>query len=202
MIPKGAPVAQKVYGSISVSLDGFITGPNDRPGRPLGDRGEVLHDWMAGLNHADRVREVDVLQELFAALGALVVGRRGFDISETDWGDEPPFRCPVFVLTHRPMAPITRGETTYVFVDEGFDRALDLARRAAGTKHVGLHGATPVQQALRAGVLDELQLHLVPVLLGSGRRLFAEHADPPIRLERVRTIDGTGVTHLKFRVPR
>ena len=185
-----------VYTSISMSLDGYIVAPDDGRGQSLGDGGDVLHDWMGT---RDR-RDVDVLTELFDRLGALIVGRRGFEISFDDWGPEPPFRCPVFVLTRRGQAPITRGETTYTFVTEGFDKAIDLAKRAAGDKDVGLHGGTPIQQALAAGVLDELQIHLVPVLLGAGRRLFENAGAEQIPLEQVRVIEAPDVTHLKFRV--
>jgi dihydrofolate reductase len=165
----------EVYTSISMSLDGYIVAPHDR-------------------------RDVDVLGERFERLGALIVGRRGYEISVDDWGPEPPFRCPVFVLTHRGRPPLTRGQTTYTVVTEGFKHAIELARRAAGDKDVGLHGGTPIQQALVAGVLDKLQIHLVPVLLGAGRRLVEILGNERIPLELVRVIEAPDVTHVRFRV--
>ena len=198
----------KVYVSLSMSLDGFITGPNPRPGEPMGDGGERLHEWMAGM--ADFRERGDtsnadayVLRELSSRTGALLMGRTMFDAGEVPWGDDPPFGMPVFVLTHRPRETVTKqGGTTYTFVTDGLEAALEQAKAAAGGKDVGLVGGTNLaQQCLRAGILDEIQIHLVPVLLGAGTRLFDHLGVEPIELKRTRVVESpVSVTHLSFRV--
>jgi len=198
----------KVYVSLSMSLDGFITGPNPRPGEPMGDGGERLHEWMAGMaDYRERGdtsnADADVLHELSSRTGALLMGRTMFDAGEVPWGDDPPFGMPVFVLTHRPRETVTKqGGTTYTFVTDGLEAALEQAKAAAGGKDVGLGGgANLAQQCLRAGILDEIQIHLVPVLLGAGTRLFDHLGAEPIELERTRVVESpVSVTHLSFRV--
>jgi dihydrofolate reductase len=131
--------------------------------------------------------------------GAIVVGRRMYDNAE-GWGDDPPFRVPVFVLTHAPADPITKGDTTFTFVGGEVEGVLERAREAADGKDVAIGGgANTVDQFLEAGLVDELQVHVVPVLLGGGVRLF-DRLGPGIELERTRVVDSPGVTHLKFRV--
>jgi len=198
----------KVYLSLSMSLDGFITGPNPRPGERMGDGGERLHEWMAGMadfrERGDTSNaEADVLRELSSRTGALLMGRTMFDAGEVPWGEDPPFGMPVFVLTHRPRETLTKqGGTTYTFVTDGLEAALEQAKAAAGGKDVGLAGgANLAQQCLRAGILEEIQIHLVPVLLGAGRRLFDHLRAEPIELERTRVVESpVSVTHLSFRV--
>ncbi|HKH36527.1 MAG TPA: dihydrofolate reductase family protein [Rubrobacter sp.] len=198
----------KVYLSLSMSLDGFITGPDPRPGEPMGDGGERLHEWMAGMTDFRERGETgnpdaDVLRELSSRTGALLLGRTMLDFGEEPWGDDPPFGMPVFVVTHRPREPVTkRGGTTYIFVTDGLEAALERAQAAAGGKDVGLGGgASLAQQCLSAGLLDEIQVHLVPVLLGAGTRLFDHLGDQPIELERTGVVESpAGVTHLRFRV--
>ncbi len=129
----------------------------------------------------------------------MVMGRDGYEAAEAAWGPHPPFEVPIFVMTHRPRPDDAREGTTFHFVD-GFETALARARAAAGTQDVALHGASPIRQALAAGALDELQLQLVPVLLGSGRRLFEEREPAPVGLELLRVIDAPGAVHLKYRV--
>ena len=198
----------KVYLSLSMSLDGFITGPNPRPGEPLGDGGERLHEWMAGMEdfreRGDTINaDAEVLRELSSHTGALLMGRAMLDVGEEPWGDNPPFGMPVFVLTHRPREMVTKqGGTTYTFATEGIEAALEQAQAAAGGKDVGLAGgANLAQQYLKAGLLDEIQIHLVPVLLGDGVRLFdGIDTEDGLELEITRVIDSPQVTHLRYRV--
>jgi dihydrofolate reductase len=198
----------KVYVSLSMSLDGFITGPNPRPGEPMGDGGERLHEWMAGMadfrERGDTSNaDAEVLRELSSRTGALLMGRTTFDAGELPWGDDPPFGMPVFVLTHRPRETVSKqGGTTYTFVTDGLEATLEQTKAAAGGKDVGLvGGANLAQQCLRAGILDEIQIHLVPVLIGAGTRLFDHLGAEPIELERTRVVESpVSVTHLSFRV--
>jgi dihydrofolate reductase len=192
----------------SVSLDGFGAGPDVTMDNPMGDGGEGLHEWMwsaAGRTGWDGTA-VEGPQALLAGAGAVVVGRRMFDLGEEPWGDPPPFHDhPVFVVTHRAHAPIVKqGGTIYTFVTDGLDATLARAREAAGDKDiVVLGGADVIQQCLRGGLLDELHLHLVHIMLGGGTRLFGnlEAASPAgFTFERTRVIDAAGVTHLRFRL--
>lgn len=194
----------RVTASISVSLDGYITGPDPGPGQGLGVGGDVLHHWFSDAAAPDRaeITKDAVLAEQFDAMGAMITGRDGYEHAEEAWGNEPPFAVPVFVLTHWERPDDVRVGTTFHFVVEGFAAALRRAREAAGEKNVSLHGASPIQQALRAGVLDELQIHMVPVLLGAGRRLLEDTGDTQVRLEPIRVVPAPAVTHLKYRVCR
>jgi dihydrofolate reductase len=214
---------EKVILDISMSLDGFVAGPNQTLDEPLGEGGERLHEWAFGLKSfrerhglpgGDANVDSDVLEESVRATGATVMGRRMFsggrgpweDDPNADawWGDDPPFHHPVFVLTHHAREPVAKqGGTTFTFVTEGIEAALERARAAAGEADVAIGGGANVaQQYLRAGLLDELQIHVVPVLLGDGVRLFEHHvADPPRGLECTRVIESpTGVAHLRYRV--
>jgi len=189
----------KVTFDISMSLDGFITGPNEGVGNPLGDAGGRLHDWM----FADKTdADGEVLDEVYATTGAILMGRRMFDVGEEPWGDPPPFHMPVFILTHEAREPIPKqGGTTYTFATGGIQEALERARAAAGDKNVGIWGgANIMRQYLKAGLLDEMQIHLVPVLLGGGVRLFEDRGPERIQLKRTRTIQTPSATHLRFTV--
>jgi dihydrofolate reductase len=190
----------KVFADQSVSLDGFSAGPNVGIDNPMGDGGEELHAWQF---RGGRRREV--LDHLFGSgTGAVVVGRYTFDLGERHWGDEPPFHLPVFVVTHRAKETVTkRGGTTYTFVTDGIEGAVARARATAGDRDVVvLGGAAIIQQCIRAGLVDELQLHLVHILLGGGTPLFGGLDPAGLALERTRLIDEEGVTHLDFRVER
>ena len=183
-----------------MSLDGFITGPNEGVNNPLGDDDGRLHDWMfAKGTDADHA----VLTELYERSGAVIMGRRMFDVGEEPWGDPPPFGMPVFIVTHRLEAPrLMQGGTTYTFVD-GIHAALDQAQTIAGAKDIAIFGgAKVIQQYLVAGRVDELQLHVVPVLLGGGVRLFENLGRDRIEFELVRTIDTPNALHLRFRPRR
>jgi dihydrofolate reductase len=189
----------KVTFNISMSLDGFITGPNVGVGNGLGDGGERLHDWMF-----DAKTDADgaIVEEAYKSTGAVLMGRGMFDVGFEPWGDPPPFGMPVFVVTHEQREPLPmQGGTTYTFVTDGIEAALELARAAAGDRNVGVWGgANIVRQYLEAGLLDEMQIHLVPLLLGGGVRLF-EGLDPAgMELRRTRVIETPSATHLWFEV--
>jgi dihydrofolate reductase len=206
---------------ISTSLDGFVAGPNQTLEEPLGEGGERLHEWVFrlaswrephGLEGGDRDADDEVLTEAVRATGAVIMGRRMFSGGEGPWeddpnadgwwGDEPPFHVPVFVLTHHPRETVLKqGGTSFIFVTEGIEAALEQARAAAGDKDVAIGGGASVaQQYLKAGLLDEFQIHVAPTLLGGGIRLFDGEAAGPVTLEATRVLASPHVTHLKFRV--
>jgi len=184
----------KVIVDISVSLDGFVAGPNDEI--------EPLHDWLfsgdVSSRHSDYLKPLgngrEILDEGIDALGATVSGRRTYDVSK-GWGGKPLFGRPHFVVSHRPPP---EGAETFTFVGDGVESAIEQARAVAGGRYVALMGASVTQQAVRAGLLDEIQLHVVPVVLGAGIRLFddIERVD----LEPLRVLESPGVTHLRYRV--
>ena len=179
---------QKVTSEISMSLDGFITDPNASVGSPLeGNDPGRLHDWRF-----DAKTETDaaIVDEIYESTGAVTIGKRMFDVGFEPWGDPPPFGMPVFVVTHEEREPLPmQGGTTYTFVTDGIETTLELARAAAGDKNVGIWGgANIMRQYLKAGLLNELHIHLAPVLLGGGIRLF-EGLDPEgIELRRLSSI--------------
>lgn len=197
---------------ISISLDGYVAGPDDGPEQPLGRGGEALHEWVIateswrerhGYEGGTTGVDSELMSAAFAGVGATVIGRRMFDLGEPYWGEDPPFRMPVFVVTHERREAVARGETTFVFVKSGPDGALDLAREAAGDGDVAVGGgAEVIRQLLNARLVDELQLHVVPLLLGGGASLFAGLDPEAVRFEQVRAVEGSGVTHLQLRVLR
>jgi dihydrofolate reductase len=204
-------MAGRVTFDISMSLDGFIAGPNDGPEHPLGEGGEQLHEWAYdlkgwrephGLEGGETGPDSDVLAEVMSSAGAVVVGKRMFDLAK-GWGDEPPFHVPVFVLTHERREPEEKkGGTTFTFVNDGPESALEQARAAAGDKDVAIFGgASTIQQFLSAGVVDEFQIHVVPLLLGGGVRLF-EGVSPAVDFEVTRVLESPRVVHLRYRVAR
>ena len=188
----------KVTCDISMSLDGFIAGPNVRVGNGMGDEGDRLHAWVFGANtEADDA----IVAEKNASPGAILIGKRMFDVGFEPWGDPPPFGKPVFIVTHEAREPLPmQGGTTYTFVTKGIEAALELAREAAGDKDVGIWGgANIIQEYLKAGLLDEMQIHVIPVLFGDGTRLF-EDLGGRIELKRTSTVDTPGATHFRFSV--
>lgn len=211
-----------VFIDISVSLDGYVAGPNQTLEEPLGRGGEQLHDWVVRLEawrkpHGQEGGETGPDGELFSAqvdrIGAVIMGRRMFSGGsgpwESDpnadawWGDNPPFHVPVFVLTHHEREPVEKeGGTTFTFVTDGFESALEQARAATGAKDVSISGgAETAQQALRAGVVDDLTLHIAPLLLGGGASLFGGVvSDLKLRLTNV--LEGPHATHLQYAVER
>jgi dihydrofolate reductase len=207
---------------ITMSLDGFIAAPNPSLEDPLGEGGERLHEWafaaqswreQHGLEGGEANRDSEVIEEATKATGAVIMGRKMFsggdgpweDDPNADgwWGDDPPFHVPVFVLTHhaREVKPM-EGGTTFTFVTDGIESALEQARGVAGEKNVAIAGGANVaQQYLKAGLLDEMQIHVAPVLLGGGVRLFEDHvgAQQP-QVEGNRVIQSPAITHLRYRV--
>jgi dihydrofolate reductase len=207
----------KLRFDISMSLDGFVAGPNPSKDDPLGEGGEQLHDWVVKLaawrkSHGREGGEVnassEVVEESLEGIGANIMGRNMFgpgpgpwgeDPWEGWWGDDPPFHTPVFVLTHHERDPLELSDTTFHFVTDGVESAVEQAKQAAGDKDVLLGGGAEIaQQCLAAGLVDEMQLSLVPILLGSGARLF-DNLDGVEGFEQVEAIDAPGVTHLKYR---
>jgi dihydrofolate reductase len=209
----------KLRFKISMSLDGFVAGPNQSVDNPLGIGGTRLHEWAFALaifrdEHELEGGEVNestrVIEESLANIGATVMGRNMFGGHPGPWdarkpwtgwwGPNPPYHHPVFVLTHHPREPLKlEGGTTFTFVTNGIEAALEQARRAAGGKDVSLAGgASAAQQYLAADLVDEMEISVVPTLLGSGERLFEGIGDDLHGLELVRTVGAPGVTHFKF----
>ena len=201
----------KVVGFITMSMDGFVAGPNDRLGAGLGDGGERLHYWHFGgpFTYDDDARgtlgspsEVDqsYLDGLFSSGGAWLVGRTMYDLAD-GWGDDPGFGVPVFVVTHRPQETVVKGNTTFEFVTDGIDAALERARTAVGDKNViVMGGADLLRQYLDAGVVEELTLTIAPVLLGGGKRLFDGIERTDLGFERTAVIESPYATHLRYEV--
>lgn len=191
----------KVIVKMSMSLDGFIAGPNIRPEEPMGDGGEKLHEWMFGADDSDENLK-DYKADFFETTGAYIMGERTFELGLKPWGENPPFHAPCFVLSRKPRETLTKdGGTSYVAVTEGIKDALARAKEAAGDKNViVMGGANAAQQYLSAGLVDEIHIHLVHMLLGSGTRLFDALTIKPTALEKIALADADGVTHLKFRV--
>ena len=205
---------------ISISLDGYVAGPDQSLEEPLGVGGESLHDWVVPLaswreahgREGGEVNEsVRVDKESNENIGAAIMGRGMFGPiggGEWDedwkgwWGDNPPYHYPVFVVTHHPREAVEmEGGTTYHFVTDGLESALDQAKKAAGGKDVLLWGGGEIiKQYLATGLLDEIELHVVPILLGGGSSIFPDPADMQATLEQVRAVEAPGVTHLKYRV--
>ncbi len=203
---------------ISVSADGYVAGPNQSEENPLGEAGERLHDWVVALRawrapHGLEGGEVNasnaVVEEAQANIGAEIMGRGKFgggpgpwgeDPWRGWWGEDPPFHMPVFVLTHHQREPLTLSDTTFTFVTGGIEAALEQARAAAGEKDVLIGGgADVINQYLGTGHVDELELQVVPLLLGGGARLF-EGIGLDLELEQIRVVEAPGVAHLKYRV--
>lgn len=180
---------------ISVSVDGYVTGPEPGVHGGLGKGGEILHAWFG--NDVGR----RIVGDIFAATGAVVTSRKVYE-DTGGWGEDGLYRMPVFVVTHRPHDPVVKGDTTFTFVTDGVEAALTrAAQAAAGQRVYVMGGASIVQQALRTGLVDQLHLHVAPVLLGAGTPLF-DHLGSPLGLERLGTRDTPGATHLTYRVVR
>ncbi len=209
----------KVRVHISTSLDGYVAGPTQTQENPLGEGGEELHDWLvrlkawrehAGMDGGEENVSSAVFHEEIANVGAEIMGRGKFgpagrgpwgdDPWQGWWGEDPPFHKPVFVLTHHEREPLTLSDTTFTFVTDGIESALQQARDASGDKDVFIGGgADTINQYLAAGLVDELELHVTPILLGGGARLF-DGVGPDVKLEELRAVQAPGVAHLKYRV--
>ncbi len=213
----------KLTFDITMSLDGFVAGPNPTLEEPLGEGGERLHEWLVDLASWRRTHgleggatnpDSEILEESVARNGAILMGRRMFssgagpweDDPKADgwWGDDPPFHTPVFVLTQHAREPVEKqGGTTYVFVTDGIEAALEEARAAAGGKDVAIAGgASIVQQYLRAGLVDEFQVHVAPLFLGGGVRLFEALGGDLPALKVTRMVESPAVTHLRYEVEK
>jgi dihydrofolate reductase len=208
-----------VFVALTMSLDGFVAGPDDGPAKPLGEGGERLFDWyFDGDTPIRQYREAagrgvpvppfalshtsaEVFESLVEETGAVVTGRRTYDITNGWNGNGPLPGRPLFVVTHRVPGKVPTGEARYTFVTGGVAEAVTRAGEAAGDRAVSLMGASVPQECLRAGLVDELRIHLVPVLLGSGTRLF-DRLGGVVRLEQLGVVDAPGVTHLRYRVIR
>jgi len=208
-----------VTSHISISLDGFVAGPNQSLENPIGEGGLRLHDWVfttaawlrqQGLEGGTDNEDSMVVDEVVANVETYIMGRKMFGGGAGPWdqtwkgwwGDDPPYHAPVFVLTHHPREPLVmQGGTTFTFVTDGIESAMDQARAAAGDGVVSIAGgASTIQQFLAAGMLDELYVHIVPIILGAGERLFENVGDPV--LEPVKVIATPAVTHIKYRIVR
>ncbi len=211
-----------IFFDISMSLDGFVAGPNITLEHPLGVGGEQLHEWAVptktfqerhGRSGGETGPEDDLIRKAFDRTGATVMGRRMFSGGEGRWeddpnadgwwGDDPPFGVPVFVVTHHPREPVVKqGGTTFNFVTDGFESAVTQAREAAGDKDVAIGGgASVIQQALAAGLVEEFQIHVAPVLLGDGVRLFADGGARP-DVELTSMVETPQAAHLRYDVRR
>jgi dihydrofolate reductase len=207
--------------NISMSLDGYVAGPNQSLENPLGEGGEALHEWALATRSFRRIHggedesgetgvDDDVMAESFANLGASIMGRNMFGGGPGPWsaepwkgwwGDDPPFHHPVFVLTNHAREPLEmRGGTTFYFVTDGIEAALERAKQAAGDGDVGLGGgAEAARQYVRAGLVDDMQIHVAPVLLGGGARLFEDVGDIRSRYEPVGLVSSPAVAHYRYR---
>ena len=204
---------------ISISVDGFVAGPNQSLENPIGEGGMRLHQWLLetafwreqhGEAGGPETKDSTVVRGLFTNVGAYIMGRKMFGGGDGPWneswtgwwGDDPPYHVPVFVLTHHARKPLAmQGGTTFNFMTDGIESALRQARSAAGDRDIEIAGgAHTVQQYLRAGLLDELYLHIVPVMLGAGERLLENVGDP--RLEPIEVIASPAVTHVRYRIVR
>ena len=209
----------KVRAHISISADGYAAGPNQSEDNPLGEGGMELHDWVIALRawrepHGREGGEVNassaVVEEEKANVGVHIMGRAMFgppgggpwadDPWNGWWGEDPPFHKPVFVVTHHEREPLTLSDTTFTFVTAGIEAALEQANAVADGKDVFISGgADIINQYLAAGLVDEIEVHVTPLILGSGERLF-EGVGPDLKLEQLRAVEAPGVAHLKYRV--
>ena len=199
----------KVMSGLMMSLDGFIAAPNDGPENPLGEGGMRLFDWYSSgdteyvvpsgeMTFKVSKQSAELLREVFSSLGAIVTGRRTFDITN-GWGGKHPLDAPVFVLTHNVPEGWDYEGSPFTFITDGVESAVEKAKAVAGDENVAVGAASLAQQCLRAGILDEVHVDLVPVLLGGGVRFFDDLGEQ-IELERTRLIEAPDVTHITFRV--
>jgi dihydrofolate reductase len=200
----------KVFVELSMSLDGFVAGPNDGPENGLGDGGERLFQWyysgdtdfpLPGTDMAFKISRAsaNLLQEEWSTIGAMVAGRRMFDIAHA-WGGHPPGGGPCFIVTHTAPQEWLKQGSPFTFVTGGVESAIRQARQAAGEKNIAVSSASIAQQCLKAGLLDEIHINLAPVLICGGVRLFEHLGTEPIELECTKLIEAPRVTHLRYRI--
>ena len=202
----------KVFFDVGMSLDGFIAGPNGGPQNPLGDGGIKIHDWMfkqkAFLQHIQleggetNNQDNDIIQEIIDRIGANIMGKRMFEEGEANWPEESPFHSPVYVLSKQKREPwIRKGGTTFYFVDEDIKTVLQKAKKDAGNKDIRISGgADVIRQYLNAGLVDEITLHVAPMILGEGVRLFENINKVNFSLEIIEVVNSKNVTHLYYNV--
>ncbi|HEY5610526.1 MAG TPA: dihydrofolate reductase family protein [Thermoanaerobaculia bacterium] len=208
--------------NITMSVDGYVAGPNQSVNHPLGEGGDHLHDWAFATRSAREMHGMDggatgpddaIVAESSQNIGATIMGRHMFGGGDGPWGDNPwrgwwgenpPFHTPVFVLTHHARESLEmEGGTTFHFLTEGIDAALERARKAANGRDVALGGGADVaQQYLKAGLIDEMEIHVVPLLLGGGARLFENMDGRQIRYDCIRSVNSPSVSHYKYRLRR
>jgi dihydrofolate reductase len=184
----------KLIAAFSMSLDGFVAGPDVSTDLPMGRGGERLHDWI--FNSSSEI-DAEKARENSQRVGATIVGRRTFDVGIGPWEDTP-YPAPSFVLTHEERAPLAMKSGVFTFVNDGIQGALDQARAAAGAKDIVVMGADAARQYLAAGLMDELVIQLVPVFLGAGTRLFDWSDGPPKELRPIEMIPSPAVVHLRY----
>jgi dihydrofolate reductase len=200
----------KVTTGLAMSVDGFIAGPNDGTEHPLGIGGQRLFEWFTNGDTQSRFYDsfrmsaasAAIFDDGAARVGAVITGRRTYDITNGWGGDGPLPGVPLFIMTHQIPTDVPVGKAPYTFVTDGIESAIVQARNAAGDKDVALMGSAAVQQALRAGLLDEFEVDVVPVLLGGGVRLLDHIGDSAVQLEKVLVVDAPDVTHMRYRVIR
>ena len=201
-----------IFVSVGVSLDGFIAGPNGGPKNPLGDNGTQIHQWIYNQkafrealylgDGGETGTNNDIINGIFNRIGANIMGKRMFEEGEANWPEDAPFHCPVFVLTKEKREPWERkGCTTFYFINDGMQSALEKARKAAGNKDIRISGgANVIQQFLNAGLVEEFIIHTAPVILGNGTRLFANFDKPNLNFEIEEVISSLNVTHMRYKV--
>jgi dihydrofolate reductase len=204
----------QVFVHLGISLDGYIAGSNRGPNNPLGDEGTSIHEWVfkqrafrrvhGGEEGGETGQDNRIVEGIIDRIGANIMGKRMFEEGEANWPEEAPFHTPVFVLTKEVRKPWERkGGTTFYFVNDGIERALEMAREAAGAKDVRISGGRDVVlQYLHAGLVDELSFALAPVIIGAGLRLFEGIDKSKVAVEIAEAISSPDVTHLRYRVKR
>jgi dihydrofolate reductase len=193
----------KVIVEVSPSVDGYVAGRGVSLDKPFGDADMRLHRWMGQDGTQPTAADRAAFDRMYAATRAVVLGRRMFDVGIGPWGEDGAFGMPAFVVTRRGGKDLVKGPTTFTFVTEGAARAVELARTVAGNDDVAVvGGADIIQQCLSAGLVDEIRLHVVPVLLGAGTRLFERSLPDRVELEQIGLVATPNATHLTFRVQR
>ncbi|MGH8876432.1 MAG: dihydrofolate reductase family protein [Stackebrandtia sp.] len=190
----------RIIADISPTIDGYVAGPGVTMEEPFGTIGERIHDWhgMGDVETTDADRAQS--QRMFDGVGAVVLGRRMFDLGEEPWGDDGAFGVPCFVVTKRPRDTLVKGPTTFTFVTDGLESAVSQAREAAGDKNIVIPGGGDiVRQCLAAGLIDELRLHVVPVLLGGGTPMFGD-VSTMTEFEIVDVVSTPMATHITYRL--
>lgn len=205
---KGDGRIGKVILDISISLDGFIAAPNDNQQQPLGTGGEAIQSWLFSGDQPSHYNEFfrlsstnrDIFDHAISKTGAMIVGRRTFDIVNGWEGSHPIQGIPLFVVTHQAPEAYLEGHTMFRFVTDGVESAVEQAKKAANGKNISIGTANIAQQCIKAKLLDEMHLHVAPILLGRGIRLFDQIGSEQIKLENKQVIDGSEVVHLKYRL--